>query len=46
MNLSRKEVIGHTDHDFMPTHMADDNRKYDMQVIKSGKQLVMRTLSS
>ena len=38
--LSRETVIGNTDHDFMPLLMADENRKRDLQVIKSGKQIV------
>lgn len=38
--VKRKVAIGSTDYDFMPKDMADENRARDLEVMKSGRQIV------
>lgn len=39
---SESEIIGTTDHDYFPTHIADNFVRDDQQVIRSGRPLINR----
>gem|GEM_PF-2430032 len=42
VGVSRKEVIGKTDRDFLPGEVAEELRKTDQGIIASGKAIILR----